>query len=124
MQIGIIENSPKLAELLKVGLELSGHIVHLYESAQEATSAILEARFHQQQPPCDILIVDEESNESQLIKRIRMFLTSEELPVIILQNTYPLLSINIHTLCDVKIVEKPVTANSLIAAIEEITSER
>lgn len=115
MNIGLVAQSRKLAETLKEGLELSGNEVMVYESLQEATSAILEARFQSHPLPCELLIIDpDQGKEAGLIARLRLFLRSEELSIILLKNTSPL-DIPIP---DIRTLDKPITPVQLLKAIE------
>jgi DNA-binding response OmpR family regulator len=123
MNIVLIAQSTKIAETLKVGLELSGEHVKLYENLQEATCDLLEARFQSSPLPYNILIADIEGNNAALIQRIRQFISAEEMPIIILKNTNTLLNLDINTLCDVKGIEKPVTTSGLLETITEPLKE-
>lgn len=119
MKVGIATEAterPKLGETLADGLQNAGHTVILYESVQGATSAVLEARFRNDPLPCELLIIDpERSDETRLIERIRLFLRSEELSIIFLKNTSPI-DIPIP---NIRTLDKPITSQQLLAAIEQ-----
>lgn len=117
MKIGVVAQSTKLGKILKEGLETSGNQVELYESLREATSDVLEARFQRYALPCEILVVDLEQ-DSALIRRLRQFITAKELPIILLKNSNSL-DLDINTLCDIRILSKPVEPARLFEAIEQ-----
>ena len=123
MNIGLVAPNKKIAETLKDGLELNGSDVTFYENLREATSAILETRFHNQPLPCEILVVDIEGDNAALIQRIRQFISAEEMPIIILKNTNTLLDLDIQTLYDVSVHEKPLTPDGLLGTITEPLKE-
>ncbi len=127
MNIGLVEDSPALGEMLKAGLELSGNTVVLYECAQEAISAILLARFNGEPLPHEVLVTDLDLGQgvdgAELIRRVRQFLTPEELPIILLSGS-DLIERQLLSQDHVRLLKKPLTPGTIDKAIKEEVSAR
>lgn len=112
MRIGLVEDSPALSVMLKDGLEANGHTVATYENEQEAIKIILEARYDNQLPAMDLLIIDMGMAQGRkTIKYIRQFVPAGMLPIIMLND--------FSSHFDVTVLEKPVALPVLLQAVKE-----
>ena len=116
LRIGLVEGSAALAEMLRTELELSGNSVILYEDGQQASNAILEACWQNTPLSIDILVLDQDA--ANMLKRLRLFISSEELPALLLIGNSSMENILSEEL-DIQTLGKPVTPTSLLKAIKE-----
>lgn len=127
MRIGLVEDNTQIAEMLEVGLNLSGNEVTIYRNAQKCMTAILEARFNDMPLPHDILISDLDLGQgidgAEMIRRLRQFITPQELPVIIMSGR-DLVELNLlsQNLFDIRILQKPITPGALLKEIRREVS--
>lgn len=126
MRIGIVEDNPTIAGMLKDGLQLSGNNVTVYHTAQECIAAILGARFNDPEfLPHDVLITDLDLGSgidgAEMIRRLRQFISPAELPCIIMSGR-DLIEMNLmsQNLFDIPLIQKPLTPLSLLKEIKKV----
>ena len=129
MKIGIVEDTPTIAEMLRDGLQLSGNEVIIYHNAQECIAAVLGARFNNEQLPHDILVSDLDLglgiDGAEMIRRLRQFIAPQELPCIIMSgNDIVELNLLSQNLFDIRIMQKPLTSLSLLKEIKREVAKK
>lgn len=122
MKIGIIEDNQQIGEVLQCGLQISGNEVVLYKNAEECLKTIFEAWFNGDEVP-DILVSDLDLGKGisgeEMIKILRLFIRSTELPILIMSGkSIAELNLVNQDLFDARILQKPVTALSLLNEIK------
>lgn len=125
MRIGIVEDNPQIAEMLRDGLKLSGNEVTVYTNAQDCIAAVLGARFNNIVLPHDILVTDLDLGSgidgAEMLRRLRQFISPAELPCIIMSGR-DLIEMNLmsQNLFDVPLMQKPLTPLSLLKEIKKV----
>ena len=125
MRIGIVEDCVSIREMLETGLKLGGNTVVVYQNAQDCIREILTARLNNTPLPHDIIVTDLDLGQgidgAEMIRRLRQFITPEELPCVIMSGRdiveLNLLSLN---LLDIRVMQKPVTPSGLIKEMKRI----
>ena len=121
MNIGVLEDDPRICEILTEILERNHHLVSLYQQGWDILDAVFfeESPFHPQ--PFDILLVDlllqGEISGIQVIAQMRQSFPNMPIVVISAVSSHDLENVQ-RMYPEVKIIQKPFSMDALLNALE------
>lgn len=125
MKIGVVEDDPRISEILVEILERSHHVVSMYRQGWDILDAVFFEEPTVSPQPFDILLVDlllqGEISGVQVIAQMRQ--SYPHLPIIVISAVSSQDLENVKRMYpDVQMLQKPFTMDVLLAAIENAVS--
>jgi DNA-binding response OmpR family regulator len=125
MNIGVVEDDPRISEILTVALEQSHHSVSMYQRGWDILDAVFFEESAVSPQPFDILLVDlllqGEISGVQVIGQMRQAFPTMPIVVISAVSSQDLDNVK-RMYPDVQMIQKPFTMDVLLAAIENAVS--
>jgi DNA-binding response OmpR family regulator len=125
MNIGVVEDDPRISEILSEILERSHHVVSMYQRGWDILDAVFFEESAINLQPFDILLVDlllqGEISGVQVIAQMRQ--SFPRLPIVVISavSSHDLENVK-RMYPDVQMIQKPFTMDVLLAALEKAVS--
>ncbi len=125
MNIGAVEDDPRISEILTIALEQSHHVVSMYQRGWDILDAVFFAEPAANAQPFDILLVDlllqGEISGIQVIAQMRQ--SFPHLPIVVISAVSSQDLENVRRMYpDIQMIQKPFTMDVLLAALDTAVS--
>ncbi|MHB8598831.1 MAG: response regulator transcription factor [Ktedonobacteraceae bacterium] len=125
MNIGVVEDDPRISEILTVVLEQSHHVVSMYRQGWDILDAVFFEESAVNPQPFDILLVDlllqGEISGIQVIAQMRQ--SFPHLPIVVISAVSSQDLENVKRMYpDIQMIQKPFTMDVLLAALDTAVS--
>lgn len=125
MKIGVLEDDPRISEILSEILERSHHVVSMYRQGWDILDAVFFEESAVNPQPFDILLVDlllqGEISGVQVIAQMRQSFPTMPIVVISAVSSQDLENVK-RMYPDVQMIQKPFTMDVLLSALDKAVS--